>query len=112
MQTNRHRQTHRQTGGLATGNQTGVQPAADITSNQSVNMHFVSSVNTTKAAVRMGRTPQERQGSVEQATMDTDEHDAEFSQLNVIVQMHGHAGKHMVCICPREAMMLHTLSMK
>jgi len=50
--------------------------------------------DTTKAAVNMGRRPQEKQGSDEQATIETDEHDTVFLQLNVSVHKLGHMVQH------------------
>ena len=76
------------------------------TMNLSINSHFMSFVSTTKAAVHMGRRPPQRQSSDEQAIMDTDEHDAMFHKLNVLVQKLGHIVQQMVWFCHVEAIML------
>ncbi len=57
--------------------------------------------DATKAAVHMGRRPQEKQGSDEQATMETDEHDTVFRQLNVSVQQLGHMVQHILLLSCR-----------
>jgi len=42
---------------------------------------------------------QERQGSDEQAAMETDKHDAMFCKLHVLVQKFDQVVKHMIHIC-------------
>lgn len=63
----------------------------------------------TKAAVHMRRRPQERQSGDEEATMETNEHDAVIHKLNVLVQALGHMGQHMGCFCHvKDTMLLYT----